>query len=93
MSNDNKKKRSKSFGKPPSEKKLREVVEVIASAYTEAQLKGMATAIDTAIDDSCEWEKYSDEGDDRRSVEQMHLEMLSSIVARAIRLKIESSPM
>jgi hypothetical protein len=92
MSND-KKKRMKSLGKLPSEKKLREVAAALASAYTEGQLKGMATAIDTAIDDSCDWEKHSDEGDDRRSVEQMHLGMLDSIVARAIRLKIESSPM
>lgn len=72
-------------------KKIKAIASMIASAYTKSQLEGMADAIDTAIEDSEDWEKYSDEGDDRRSVEQRHLGMLSEIVCKALIEKIGKS--
>lgn len=50
-------------------------------------------ALRTAIDDSCEWAKYSDEGDDRRERESEMLSRISGLfdIARDICARSASS--
>jgi hypothetical protein len=45
------------------------LVESVAAYYSPSKIRGFLDALDTAMDDSYEWSKNSDEGDNRREVE------------------------
>lgn len=59
------------------------------ASVTKKDLIGMSKALDTAIEDSWEWSKYSDSGDASRSVESDYLCQLLRIVS--LELAIRSS--
>jgi hypothetical protein len=55
----------------------------VAACYTKEELESFDQAIDTAIDDSYEWSKDSDEGDDRREKEMEALDMIAHLISMA----------
>jgi hypothetical protein len=48
----------------------------VAACYTKKELLAFEQALDTATEDSYEWSKQSDEGDDRREKEMESLDMM-----------------
>lgn len=67
--------------------KFTAAAEAIAACYTKEELEGFEIAIDTAIDDSYEWGKQSDEGDDRREKESASLDMIAHLISTALNIK------
>lgn len=72
------------------------LVAALAAHYSYEQLRAMEDAVDTAIDDSYEWSKYSDPDDNRRDEEGQSLSKLSYLLCDARwanhRLKKENNP-
>lgn len=63
------------------------VARAIAQCYRPETLAEWQTALATALEDSEDWEKYSDDDDDRRSDEQIALNQIVSMIARAQRMQ------
>jgi hypothetical protein len=63
----------------------------VAACYTKKQLLAFEQAIDTASEDSYEFSKQSDEGDDRREKEMESLDMLAHLFTMAIAYKKNKS--
>jgi hypothetical protein len=56
----------------------------VAACYTKKELEAFEQALDTASDDSYEWSKQSDEGDDRRQKEMDSLDMMTQLIVVAL---------
>jgi len=63
----------------------------VAACYTKKELEAFEQALDTAIDDSYEWSKQSDDGDDRREKEMDSLDMMTHLISMALLYKTKKT--
>jgi hypothetical protein len=63
----------------------------VAACYTKKELEAFEQALDTANDDSYEWSKQSDDGDDRREKEMDSLDMMTQLIVVALLYKTKKT--
>jgi hypothetical protein len=75
-------KKKKTIGCPQAAKReaaRKRAAQAVAEWLTEDEIRLLCEALETAVDDSYEWSKHSDEGDDRREHESGMLSRILSV--------------
>lgn len=67
--------------------KFTAAAEAVAACYTKKELEMIDIALDTALEDSYEWGKQSDEGDDSREKESNALDKIAFLISTALNIK------
>lgn len=71
------------MSKTTAEHRFKEAVDAVSRAYSPRRLQLFLDALQTALDDSEDWAKYSDPGDNRRSAEQRDLNSMYCLFVNA----------
>jgi hypothetical protein len=66
-----------------AEQKRECLVSALADYFTVRQIQETVDALDVALDDSYEWSKHSDPGDNRREKESKKLRHLMNLLSNA----------
>jgi len=59
--------------------------QAVAEWLSESEIRLLCVALETAVDDSYEWSKHSDEGDDRREHESRMLNRILGVANASLR--------